>query len=101
VSKLNTYLEPKSVKALDPSAAVDENAFAVLKSGKFGSNKKLSDLVSVAPQMTLGGPPECPQRPFCQAGLEKVYGLHFKAPFKPLDVGGPLTKAALDKGDID
>jgi osmoprotectant transport system substrate-binding protein len=100
VSKLNTYLEPKNLKALEPSQAVDENAFAVVKSGKYGSYSKLSDLTSVAGQMTLGGPPECPQRPFCQAGLEKTYGLHFKG-FKPLDVGGPLTKAALDKGDID
>jgi osmoprotectant transport system substrate-binding protein len=50
--------------------------------------------------MTLGGPPECPTRPFCEAGLVRVYGLHFKA-FKPLDAGGPLTKAALDRGDID
>jgi osmoprotectant transport system substrate-binding protein len=100
VSKLNSYLEPKSLKALTPSAAIDENAFAVQKSGKYGTYKKLSDLVSVAPQMTLGGPPECPQRPFCQAGLQKTYGLNFKG-FKPLDVSGPLTKAALDKGDID
>jgi osmoprotectant transport system substrate-binding protein len=50
--------------------------------------------------MTLGGPAECPTRPFCQAGLVRVYGLHFKA-FRPLDAGGPLTKAALDRGDID
>ena len=100
VSKLNTYLEPQGLKALTPSQAVDQNAFAVLKSGKYGSDKTLSDLTSVAPQMTLGGPPECPQRPFCQPGLQKTYGLNFKA-FKALDAGGPLTKAALDKGDID
>ena len=54
----------------------------------------------IASQMTLGGPPECPTRPFCEAGLTKVYGLHFKA-FRALDAGGPLTKAALDRGDID
>src|SRR2546423_9873607 len=54
----------------------------------------------IASQMTLGGPPECPTRPFCQAGLQKVYGLTFKA-FRALDAGGPLTKGALDKGDID
>jgi osmoprotectant transport system substrate-binding protein len=100
VAKLNSYLAPKNLKALDASPAADENAFAVLKSGRYGSYTKLSDLTSVASQMTLGGPPECPQRPFCQAGLEKTYGLRFKA-FKPLDAGGPLTKAALDKGDID
>jgi osmoprotectant transport system substrate-binding protein len=54
----------------------------------------------IASQMTLGGPPECPTRPFCEAGLTSKYGLHFKA-FKALDAGGPLTKAALDRGDID
>ena len=59
-----------------------------------------SSPTQIASQMTLGGPAECPTRPFCQAGLVRVYGLHFKA-FKPLDAGGPLTKAALDRGDID
>jgi osmoprotectant transport system substrate-binding protein len=100
VTKLNTYLSAKGLKALTPSPAVDQNAFAVLKSGKYGSKTKLSDLASVASQMTLGGPAECPTRPFCAAGLKAKYGLNFKA-FKALDAGGPLTKAALDKGDID
>ena len=59
-----------------------------------------SSPTQIASKMTLGGPPECPTRPFCQAGLVKVYGLQFKA-FKALDAGGPLTKAALDRGDID
>ena len=54
----------------------------------------------IASKMTLGGPPECPTRPFCEAGLTSKYGLHFKA-FKALDAGGPLTKSALDRGDID
>ena len=54
----------------------------------------------MAAQLVLGGPPECPTRPFCQPGLEKTYGLKFKS-FRPLDPGGPLTKAALEKGDID
>ncbi|HYM49720.1 MAG TPA: ABC transporter substrate-binding protein [Candidatus Limnocylindrales bacterium] len=100
VAKLNTYLNPKGLEALTPSSAVDENAFAVLKSGKWGSYTKLSDLTPVASQMVLGGPPECPTRPFCEAGLKKVYGLNFKD-FKALDAGGPLTKAALDQGSID
>jgi osmoprotectant transport system substrate-binding protein len=100
VAKLNTYLEPKKLKALDPASATDENAFAVLKSGKYGSDRRLSDLTPMAALMTLGGPRECPAQPFCEAGLEKTYGLHFKG-FKPLDAGGPLTKAALDRGDID
>ena len=100
VAKLNTYLQAKNLKALETAPAVDTNAFAVLKSGKYGSFSKLSDLSSAASQMTLGGPPECPQRPFCAVGLQKTYGLTFKS-FKALDSGGPLTKAALDRGDID
>src|SRR2546430_5266393 len=50
--------------------------------------------------MTRGALPECPTRNYCQPGLQSVYELSFKA-FKALDAGGPLTKAALDKGDID
>ncbi len=65
-----------------------------------GSTGGPSSSGPIASQMTLGGPPECPTRPFCEAGLTKTYGLHFKA-FKALDAGGPLTKAALDRGDID
>jgi osmoprotectant transport system substrate-binding protein len=54
----------------------------------------------VAEQLTLGGPPECPKRPFCIPGLKETYGIEF-ADFKALDVGGPLTVKALENGQID
>ena len=54
----------------------------------------------VASQLVLGGPPECPERPFCIPGLEETYGIEFKD-FKPLDVAGPLTVRALEGGEID
>jgi len=101
VAKLNARLNPKGVKVLDPSPAEDQDAFAVTKAEADQYHlAKVSDLSSVASQWTLGGPPECPQRPFCQPGLESVYGLHFKA-FKSLDAGGPLTFAALKQGAIN
>ena len=101
VAKLNERLAPKGLEALEPSKAEDENAFAVTKATADKYHlAKLSDLTSVAGQLTLGGPPECPTRPFCAAGLERVYGIKFKT-FRPLDPGGPLTKGALEKGDID
>lgn len=53
-----------------------------------------------AAQMTLGGPPECPERPFCIPGLEETYGITFEE-FQPLDVGGPQTVKALEAGRID
>jgi osmoprotectant transport system substrate-binding protein len=101
VQKLNARLSSKGIKALDPSPAVDQNAFAVTKAEADQYHfTKLSDVAAVASQWTLGGPPECPQRPFCQQGLESVYGLHFKS-FKSLDTGGPLTFAALKQGAIN
>jgi glycine betaine/choline ABC-type transport system substrate-binding protein len=63
------------------------------KSGGSGSGG------TVASQMILGGPPECPQRPFCIPGLKSTYGLTFKD-FKPLDVGGAQTVAAIDSGAV-
>jgi osmoprotectant transport system substrate-binding protein len=55
---------------------------------------------SIASQLTLGGPPECPQRPYCALGLKDTYGVTF-GNFKALDSGGPLTVAALKSGTID
>lgn len=101
LTKLNGYLSQKGLRALQPSPAVNTNGFAVTRATADHYHlKRISDLVPVTGSMTLGGPPECPSRPFCQAGLQKTYGLIFKG-FVPLDAGGPLSKAALEKGDVD
>jgi osmoprotectant transport system substrate-binding protein len=55
---------------------------------------------NIAGALVLGGPPECPQRPFCAVGLEETYGLTFKE-FKPLDAGGPVTVEAVRNGQVD
>ncbi len=101
VAKLRARLEPLGLTALNPSPAADQNAFAVTKAtaDKY-KLKKLSDLAPIASTLTLGAGPECPTRPFCQPGLEKTYGLKFKA-FRVLDSGGPKTMDALVSGDID
>jgi len=31
----------------------------------------------IASQLTFGGPPECPERPFCIPGLKETYGIEF------------------------
>lgn len=99
-AKLNIRLQPLNLVALTPSGAVDQNAFAMTKanSQKFNATK-LSDLASIGNQLVLGAGPECPTRPFCQPGLEKTYGIHFKD-FKALDTDGPLTRAALANNSI-
>jgi osmoprotectant transport system substrate-binding protein len=85
---------------LDAADATDQNAFAVRKdfAEKWGL-VNLSDLPKVKGELVLGGPAECPTRPFCKPGLEQTYGAKFTG-FKSLDVGGPLTKAAIKNGDV-
>ena len=100
-AKLNSHLSALGLVALTPSAAVDQNAFAVTKATQTKFNlTKLSDLAPIGSQLTLGAGPECPTRPYCQPGLQKTYGITFKA-FKPLDTDGPLTRAAFKNGSID
>jgi osmoprotectant transport system substrate-binding protein len=100
VSKLNGHLQSVSLQALTPSSAVDQNAFAMTKANSQKYNAtKLSDLASIGGQLVLGAGPECPTRPFCQPGLDKTYGIHFKS-FKALDTDGALTRAALKNNDI-
>jgi len=101
VTKLRARLDGIGLTALNPSPAADQNAFAVTRATADRLKvKKLSDLTPLASQLTLGAGPECPTRPFCQPGLEKTYGLKFKA-FRVLDSGGPKTMEALTSGDID
>jgi len=81
--------------------AQDKNGIVV--TGAFADDNGVSstsDLAAMNGTLVFGGPPECPNREFCLIGLTDVYGLDF-AEFKPLDVGGPLTVAALEGGEID
>jgi osmoprotectant transport system substrate-binding protein len=83
-----------------PSAAADQNAYAVTTA--FADEhgvKTLTELAKTCGGLVLGGPAECPDRPFCQPGLEETYGLDFSQ-FVSLDAGGPLTKQALTSGQI-
>jgi osmoprotectant transport system substrate-binding protein len=79
-----------------PSATSSPSA----ESSPSGAAASQSAGPTLASTLILGGPPECPERDYCEAGLESVYGLTFKE-FKPLDTGGPLTVAALQGGQID
>jgi osmoprotectant transport system substrate-binding protein len=86
----------------EPAAGSNTNAFAVTTA--FAEQNGVTTLSEFAANCSgseslLGGPPECPQRPFCQPGLEETYGLQF-GPFVSLDAGGPLTKQALRAGEI-
>jgi osmoprotectant transport system substrate-binding protein len=98
---LTPLAEKNGLVVGEPSEAADQNAFAVTKAlaDQLGV-ATLSDLAGACGSgLILGAGPECPTRPFCQPGLEKTYGLTFDS-FRELDVGGPLTKTALQQGEI-
>src|SRR3954466_7854661 len=50
--------------------------------------------------LKMGGPPECPTRPYCEPGVKSTYGVKV-ASFKKLDQGGPLTVKAIKDKTID
>ncbi|HEX6595939.1 MAG TPA: ABC transporter substrate-binding protein [Acidimicrobiales bacterium] len=98
--KLRSRLGSRGLTALEPSPAVDQNAFAVTKATADRLRlRRLSDLAPVAGQLSLGGPPECPTRPFCAAGLESKYGIRFRE-FKAVGLGA-VANNALERGDVD
>jgi osmoprotectant transport system substrate-binding protein len=76
---LRRTLGGRGVDVLQPAAgAQDQNGFAVTKA--FAADRRvssLSDLRPLAPRLSFGGPPECPDRPLCLPGLEETYGLRF------------------------
>jgi osmoprotectant transport system substrate-binding protein len=93
-------LRSEGLTLLTPSAAEDTNQFvANAETAEEFDLTTVSSLAPVADQLTFGGPPECPQRPFCLPGLHEVYGVLFDD-FTPLDAGGPLTVDALRRDEV-
>lgn len=89
----------EGVTLLDLAPAQDKNAFVASRDvADEYSLVNVSDLAGVAGDLTLGGPPECPEREFCLIGLEEVYGVTF-GDFVPLDFGPRVI--ALSEGEID
>ncbi len=87
------------VTVLDFAPAQNANAFVV--TAEFAKTHDLvtiSDLVPIAEQIVFGGPPECPQRPFCLLGLRDVYGVD-PGQFVPLS--GAARVSALREGAIN
>jgi osmoprotectant transport system substrate-binding protein len=99
-AKVQAALAPKGIQLLKPSPAQDTNVFvANAQTADRYDLSTMSSLAPVAGKLTVGAPPECPQRPFCLTGLRDVYGITFWD-FEPLDTGGPLTVEALRSDEI-
>lgn len=99
-ARLEQAFAPRGVSVLAYAPAQDRNGFVVTGDlARRHGLEKLSDLAPLAPQLSIGGPPECPVRPLCLEGLQDVYELRF-ARFKPMPTRD-VTAAELDSGEID
>jgi len=97
---LATIMAKRKVTVMTPAPAQDQNVVVVTsQTARERHLRTVGDLAAVASQMTFGGPPECPQRPYCLPGLRRVYGLDFRK-FDALDASGPVTVEALGSGQV-
>lgn len=91
---------PTNLTALEPAPAEDKDSITVTRATADKYNlKTIDDLVPVAKDLVLGGPPEWKNRSYGVPGLKKTYALIFKD-FKALDTAGPLTVQALKNGQV-
>jgi osmoprotectant transport system substrate-binding protein len=100
IEELRATLEPRGMVALEPANAQNKNAVVVART--FAAEhglREVSDLAPIAAELTVGGPVECPERPFCLVGLEDVYQLEFDG-FVPMP-SSSVVSDALFVGEVD
>ncbi|MFW6691710.1 ABC transporter substrate-binding protein [Streptomyces sp. MAR4 CNX-425] len=98
VAALRKLAEPRGLTVLDAGDAVDQNAFAVSKDYAAENDlKTLSDLGKTGDPIRLAAGDECPERPFCEPGLEKTYDIDITK-IDPLGVGTPAGKQSVQDG---
>jgi len=95
---LRRLATPRGLTVLDPGRAVDQNAFAVSASyARQHGLKTLSDLGASGLKVRLAAGDECVQRPYCEPGLKKTYGIDITA-VDPKGVGTTQAKRAVQSG---
>lgn len=101
VEAMRPLAEELGLLVLEPAEAADQNGFAVSQAfAEENDLRTLSDLAALGRPLVLAAVEECPERPFCQPGLEQTYGLQISE-IKPLGFSSPQTKEAVRRGDAD
>ncbi|MFC7263774.1 ABC transporter substrate-binding protein [Streptomyces lutosisoli] len=98
MAALRELATPRGLTVLDPGKAVDQNAFAV--TGAYAREhhlKTLGDLARSGLEVRLAAGDECVQRPYCEPGLKKTYGIDITA-VDPKGVGTTQAKQAVQSG---
>jgi osmoprotectant transport system substrate-binding protein len=91
--------EKQGLVAFPPTPFTSSNEVAVTRAtaDRLGL-QKISDLAGKAGKLMLYGSPECRRRLDCLAGLEQIYGLHFK---RFVQVAIPKRHEVLTSGRAD
>ncbi|MFF4255597.1 ABC transporter substrate-binding protein [Streptomyces sp. NPDC001663] len=98
MTALRRLATPRGLTVLDAGRAVDQNAFAVSASyARQHGLKTLSDLGASGQSVRLAAGDECVQRPYCEPGLKKTYGIDVTA-VDPKGVGTTQAKRAVQNG---
>ncbi|MEU5312204.1 ABC transporter substrate-binding protein [Streptomyces sp. NPDC021562] len=98
MTALRRLATPRGLTVLDPGRAVDQNAFAVTAAyARRHRLRTLSDLGASGLPVRLAAGDECVQRPYCEPGLKKVYGIDITA-VDPKGVGTTQAKRAVQNG---
>ncbi|MFF1448313.1 ABC transporter substrate-binding protein [Streptomyces sp. NPDC058274] len=98
MAALRKLATPRGLTVLDAGRAVDQNAFAV--TGAYAREhhlKTLSDLGGSGLPVRLAAGDECVQRPYCEPGLKKTYGIDITG-VDPKGVGTTQAKRAVQNG---
>ncbi|MFJ9560961.1 ABC transporter substrate-binding protein [Streptomyces fuscichromogenes] len=95
---LRRLATPRGLTVLAPGRAVDQNAFAVTAAyARQHHLRTLSDLGASGLKVRLAAGDECVQRPYCEPGLKKVYGIDITG-VDPKGVGTTQAKRAVQSG---
>jgi osmoprotectant transport system substrate-binding protein len=98
MTALRRLAAPRGLTVLDAGKAVDQNAFAVSASyAREHDLKTLSDLGASGLRVRLAAGDECVQRPYCEPGLKKTYGIDVTG-VDPKGVGTTQAKRAVQSG---
>ncbi|MFE7994971.1 ABC transporter substrate-binding protein, partial [Streptomyces shenzhenensis] len=98
MTALRRLATPRGLTVLDPGRAVNQNAFAVARSfAREHGLRTLSDLGESGLRVRLAAGDECVQRPYCEPGLRKTYGIDVIG-VDPKGVGTTQAKRAVQSG---
>lgn len=99
VEALRPLAEEQGLRILEPAEAASQNGFAVTQElAEANDLETLSDLAALGEPVVLAATEECPQRPFCEPGLEETYGLEVTEVI-PTGFSTPQTKQAVQSGE--